>query len=587
MKRVWPALTLTLDHEGEGAADLFCDGPSTSFPTINFICLLLQRNNNLQSCRFVIPSHPSSPERTAVAKPNTHLYDPADLAIAANYSHNFKQQLSTCASLVAFHCAPIIDSAIDDSLRQTTPAGNPHIKDTSSARFASPRSPMSRAQHDTHLLGLVDSDSEDGLSGPASTRFGSSKPATKTKPTSTITKPKSILKQTTTAAIIKKEPVNKPTAASTAKRATPKTATTTTTTKAATTTRQQSASGAGASTMAPAKRKTASTPSVANKRTAATTAVTASANKVIKASAQKTKPLTARQKAALARAALAESSGNVTATPSTVGKATRASGRGKRAAAAMAPVEEEEMESTEQTETILEEDTTMHDVTVTEEVEEAPKETTTRATRGRPRKTAVAETPVPATATATRGGRGRKKKVEELVVVEEDETTTTQQEEMTEEITHEETQIEEEEEESLPIPGAWRNGPAPASTSRKSSSLGLGFKAHTATGRNDDVELRRKLGEMTQKYEALELKYRDLKEVAVKEAERNFDKLRKHSEERTAGMFMSSYFLLETYWVIVANKPHYSLWPTNRCPQRRALLEKGSRQRDHPSPKAT
>ncbi|KAH7626358.1 putative MAM1 protein [Sordaria sp. MPI-SDFR-AT-0083] len=389
---------------------------------------------------------------------------------------------------------------------------------------------MSRAQHDTHLLGLVDSDSEDGLSGPASTRFGSSKPATKTKPTSTITKPKSILKQTTTAAIIKKEPVNKPTAASTAKRATPKTATT----KAATTTRQQSASGAGASTMAPAKRKTASTPSVANKRTAATTAVTASANKVIKASAQKTKPLTARQKAALARAALAESSGNVTATPSTVGKATRASGRGKRAAAAMAPVEEEEMESTEQTETILEEDTTMHDVTVTEEVEEAPKETTTRATRGRPRKTAVAETPVPATATATRGGRGRKKKVEELVVVEEDETTTTQQEEMTEEITHEETQIEEEEEESLPIPGAWRNGPAPASTSRKSSSLGLGFKAHTATGRNDDVELRRKLGEMTQKYEALELKYRDLKEVAVKEAERNFDKLRKHSEERTA-----------------------------------------------------
>lgn len=202
------------------------------------------------------------------------------------------------------------------------------------------------------------------------------------------------------------------------------------------------------------------------------------------------------------------------------------------------------MESTEHTETIVEEehgeeDTTMHDVTATEEVEEAPKETTTRATRGRPRKAAavaVAETPVSVTATATRGGRGRKKKVEEMVVVEEDETT--QQEEVTEEI-HEETQLEEEE--SLPIPGAWHNGP-PASTSRKSSSLGLGFKAHMAGARTDDPELRRKLGEMTQKYEALELKYRDLREVAVKEAERNFDRLRKQSEERTAGMFMSLFF---------------------------------------------
>lgn len=287
--------------------------------------------------------------------------------------------------------------------------------------------------------------------------------------------------------------------------------------------------------MAPAKRKiTASTPSVAaNKRTAATTA--ASASKVTKASAQKTKPLTARQKAALARAALAESSGNavVATTPSTVGKAaTRASGRTKRGAAAMAPVEEEEMEST----IIAEEqgqDTTMHDVTAVEEVE-VQKEMTARATRGRPRRAAaaVAETPMSVTATATRvGGRGRKKKVEEPVVVEEE---TTQQDEVAEEVTREETQLEEEEE-PLPIPGAWRNGPPPASISRMSSSLGLGFKAHTATGmRNEDVELRRKLGEMTQKYEALELKYRDLREIAVKEAERNFDRLRKHSEERTA-----------------------------------------------------
>ncbi|KAK3398545.1 putative MAM1 protein [Sordaria brevicollis] len=395
---------------------------------------------------------------------------------------------------------------------------------------------MSRAQRGTHLLGLVDSDSEDGLSGPTSTRFGSSKAATKTKQISTITKPtKSILKQQP----VPPSSATKPTAASTAKQATTKPTTTTTT---RTKQQQSKASGAGAGTMAPAKRKTAvaSTPSVANKRTAAAATVAASASKVTKASAQKPKRLTAVQKAALARAALQESSGNVVAaTPSTVGKATRASGRTKRGAAAavaaMAPVEEETETTTGPNETMMEEDTTMHDVTaVTVEVEEAPKETTTtRATRGRPRRAdaagAVAETPM-STATTTRGGRGRKKKVEEPVVEEEE---TTQQDEVTEEITHEETQLEEEEEESLPIPGAWRSGPSvPASTSRKSSSLGLGFKTHTAN--SDEVELRRKLGEMTQKYEALELKYRDLREVAVKEAERNFDRLRKQSEERTA-----------------------------------------------------
>ncbi|KAL2157507.1 hypothetical protein VTH06DRAFT_6058 [Thermothelomyces fergusii] len=48
-----------------------------------------------------------------------------------------------------------------------------------------------------------------------------------------------------------------------------------------------------------------------------------------------------------------------------------------------------------------------------------------------------------------------------------------------------------------------------------------------------DPALRRRLGEMTQKYEALERKYNDLKEIAVQEAERNFDKLRKQSEEKT------------------------------------------------------
>jgi hypothetical protein len=44
--------------------------------------------------------------------------------------------------------------------------------------------------------------------------------------------------------------------------------------------------------------------------------------------------------------------------------------------------------------------------------------------------------------------------------------------------------------------------------------------------------LRRRLGELTKKHEALEVRYRDLREVAVREAERNFDRLRKQSDQR-------------------------------------------------------
>ena len=50
--------------------------------------------------------------------------------------------------------------------------------------------------------------------------------------------------------------------------------------------------------------------------------------------------------------------------------------------------------------------------------------------------------------------------------------------------------------------------------------------------RSSEPELRRKLGEMTKKFEGLDTQYRHLKEIGVKEAEANFDKLKQHSEER-------------------------------------------------------
>jgi len=50
-----------------------------------------------------------------------------------------------------------------------------------------------------------------------------------------------------------------------------------------------------------------------------------------------------------------------------------------------------------------------------------------------------------------------------------------------------------------------------------------------------DPTLRRKLGDITKKFDNLNMKYQDLREIGLKEAERNFERLKKQSEERTAG----------------------------------------------------
>ncbi|KAI1268745.1 hypothetical protein F5Y18DRAFT_372205 [Xylariaceae sp. FL1019] len=47
-----------------------------------------------------------------------------------------------------------------------------------------------------------------------------------------------------------------------------------------------------------------------------------------------------------------------------------------------------------------------------------------------------------------------------------------------------------------------------------------------------DPALRRRVGELTRRYEVLENKYRTLREIGVEEAERNFDRFKKQTEER-------------------------------------------------------
>lgn len=74
---------------------------------------------------------------------------------------------------------------------------------------------------------------------------------------------------------------------------------------------------------------------------------------------------------------------------------------------------------------------------------------------------------------------------------------------------------------------------APPSVHRSSSY----HIPHSATKRSasssleSDHSVRRRLGEMTSRYEALELKYKELRNVVVTEAEKTFDRLKKTSDE--------------------------------------------------------
>ncbi len=52
----------------------------------------------------------------------------------------------------------------------------------------------------------------------------------------------------------------------------------------------------------------------------------------------------------------------------------------------------------------------------------------------------------------------------------------------------------------------------------------------------DNASLRKRLSQLTKRYEGLEARYKDLREVGVKEAERNYDRLRKQADENSTGM---------------------------------------------------
>lgn len=74
---------------------------------------------------------------------------------------------------------------------------------------------------------------------------------------------------------------------------------------------------------------------------------------------------------------------------------------------------------------------------------------------------------------------------------------------------------------------------------RKRPSLGFSpQKRRAGEDGKAEPELRRKIGELTRKCETLENRFRNLREIGVVEANSNVDKLRKHCETITTGMYL-------------------------------------------------
>ncbi|KAK4099651.1 hypothetical protein N658DRAFT_487455 [Parathielavia hyrcaniae] len=232
------------------------------------------------------------------------------------------------------------------------------------------------------------------------------------------------------------------------------------------------------------------------------------ANKVTKP-APKTSTSKARSSDRIAAAVDEVTTGKKTS-GKTTGAFAKGTGRGRERRPAAADVDEVE-------------DTVMSDAP--NAAIETPPAAKQKGARGRPKKVAVEAEPQPSGVRRGRKAVGRKAEPD-TTVEEVSEIPETQQPDAA----NSDVDDNHDDLEDLPVsqsPGRAKvgRGGVPASASKRT--------LHTSSPEMGDPALRRRLGEMTQKYESLEHKYRDLKEIAVKEAERNFDKLKKQSEDKS------------------------------------------------------
>lgn len=272
------------------------------------------------------------------------------------------------------------------------------------------------------------------------------------------------------------------------------------------------------------------------------------ANKVTKPAPAKSTTRGNNARAAAALEAVAEEESRIALAEKPTNAQPKATGRGRKKAA---PAPEPEQE-----------DTVMEDAT------EEPV-TKSKGARGRPKKTvdepSVKEAPAP----KGRAGRKKAQPIEEEAE-EEPEEEPTEIPETQQPGAQAEAEVEEMEEDQteFQVPGSF---PETSEPTRPVSLSSPSKRPSYSSDSGGEPALRRRLGEMTQKYESLEAKYRDLKEVAVREAERNFDRLKKQTDDKAKSKPPSPFFTNPL--------THPSCRPTHRQPQSRARVAKGGSQR--------
>lgn len=86
----------------------------------------------------------------------------------------------------------------------------------------------------------------------------------------------------------------------------------------------------------------------------------------------------------------------------------------------------------------------------------------------------------------------------------------------------------------------------PPSAQRKGSHsvpISASKRPDSSSDQGSDPSIRRRLGEITKKYESLEARYKDLKNVTVTEADKTFDRLKKTSEEKAQSTSSATLFV--------------------------------------------
>lgn len=154
-----------------------------------------------------------------------------------------------------------------------------------------------------------------------------------------------------------------------------------------------------------------------------------------------------------------------------------------------------------------------------------------KGARGRPKKEAVIPDSVQKKHAPAAAKRGRKVTKTEEPLLPEDELSEIPETQEAEDL----MDVDGEEQDQVENLPTFSRFSAPPSARRIGSyhlPTSASKRPNSSSEHESDPSTRRRLGEITKKYEALEAKYKDLKHVAVTEAEKTFDRLKKTSEEK-------------------------------------------------------